>query len=1143
MERESDEDIADSAKKGSDGCRIKTMVVIATVMSLGVLLVGLVGFLPMHFTGFTAAWRTTKMVHSQAVTGLLATVNNSVMQLPNLINTIATNYIMAPSSNESFFPESKTKLLFALANILSKKTYRDMVGYFLVVKAEPADDTWGVLAAAFLDEEEIGGAVMHGLEPVPICRIDPETANYSVPIQTLAAYNISLNLTLSRDDGPYKTVVLPWNENRIRGIPWRKRWFTTGFNISSMYFDYVLPFVTNGNLGFWEAGMRREALNQQTVQALWRALRDNGRVMVFDPTTGIVLTNNWNQLSSTRENVSGSWIWVPLTIDIINDPLMQTMIHRVRSQGNFTEFMEGFDRKELSFTFQGGAAYARILRLTDKYGLDILLCIATLKSDFFRDVFLARTVVSVAVSVSVGIVALFAIVIAYFVVKPLQHLVPALKRASNLQLRGGCCEDDENNDAWQKSSIAEVRDIQHGYAELTRQLSIVKTFVPESILAAPSGSRERAFSRQGSETLKQMHTKPSDSTLRTVSEIEIMEQNGFAKLRQEMRLNSRVFKEQPNAFVRRYCTLVLIENAQPFSLDAYFHNILTCAAELNGCVEYLRPDRTLVSFGAHSPLPMHSIKGCRFAIELFTKLRYQEQETVTILVDSNEFLVGTCGAHSRNARVVVGVMNLYELTKVVKELGCRLVATAGTATQLQESQVFPVDCVLLSSSSVPVVLSEIRIQGSSSQNMINTAKHFRLGFAAMRQGCYKQAMAHYQRVGKSDPQAQRLVRLCAQKCLLKDATPYVRLSNDPYSINMYSPGTPLEEPSDDACPHTKQIQKDERFDMKCDTKDQNESAVENSEALFEMYQSSSSSESLQPCDDGCTGADDVPLFLPDMNQRVWTRSLNKISEGAFSAVFLGMSEDGVQVAIKCIPRRRRDIMQESLEAEMNVASKLRHPNIVQYVSCSVVKSHLAIMMEYVPGGSLHTVIKNFGRVSPLVARRFTVDILNGLNYLHSLGIVHCDVKPHNVLLGMDGVCKLSDFGSTISEATDMARTMVDEVTLRGTALYMAPEVAGGGRCTPQSDIFSLGISLLEMLLGRLPWRWSSKAPEGSDAALLHIVLKRDTLLVQSLARGHLEPEIPDSLDREAAFFVRSCCHPDPSMRPSALGLLSYAFVL
>lgn len=134
---------------------------------------------------------------------------------------------------------------------------------------------------------------------------------------------------------------------------------------------------------------------------------------------------------------------------------------------------------------------------------------------------------------------------------------------------------------------------------------------------------------------------------------------------------------------------------------------------------------------------------------------------------------------------------------------------------------------------------------------------------------------------------------------------------------------------------------------------------------------------------------------------------------------------------------------------MKRMAELRHQNIVQYIGFSVTQTHLAIIIEYVPGGSLYAFTRNFGKLDVAVTRRFLVDILGGLGYLHARSIVHCHVKPHNVLLGMDGICKLSDFGSTISEATDLARSMTDVSVLRGTAVYMAPEVARGDRYTPQ----------------------------------------------------------------------------------------------
>ncbi|KAH9578805.1 Protein kinase domain [Trypanosoma melophagium] len=1154
-EQEAKEDvIASQRTKENNGCCISTIVLIAVVMSFGVLLVGLIGFLPMYFLGFSAAGHATHLVHTQAIDGLLTTTNSSLMQLPNLINCVSSNYIFTEGNNNTFFPENKTKLLFALANILSKDIYRDIVGYFMVVSAEPPGKEWGVLAATYFGEGIISGAVLHGMKAAPIYRIDPVTVDYSVPMQTVATHNMSLIPTLTRNDGPYMSIVVPWNQSRAHGVPWKKHWLSEGINLSSMYFDYVVPFGAENHLGFWEVAMRTAAFDNGTMRVLRRALRENGRFMVIDPIKDIVITNNWKQSPTTRENINGKWSVNPLKISNINDPLMMMAVNKVRSKGGFIEFMKHRGRNEFFFNYQGDSAHIIVVRFVDDLGLNLLLCITTLRSDFFRDLFMARSIVTSITAISVVMVAFFAAVIAYFLMKPLRRLVPALERDSNLQLRGGDDEGDcTGNDGrvLVKSRIAGVQEIQDGYAELTRQLGRVKSFVPEAILAAPTDIKERLTDRKRRESPKKISLQPTISQSDVTRETEIIEQNRLFKFRRDMCLNSSIFKERTNTFDRRYCTMVLIENTQPSSLDTYFHNILACAAELNGCVEYMRPDGTFVSFGAHSPLPLHSIKGSRFAFALFARLTPQEKETITILVDSDEFLVGTYGAHSRNARVVVGLSRLRELTKVANRLGCRIAATAGTASQLQDNQVFPVDCVMLSSSTIPVVISELRLQ-SSSQNTIRASKHFRLGLAAMRKGSYKEAITHYQRIGNSDPQAQRLIRICEQHCSENDSRSYFCISRELLKRTIYDTIPVIDALASDAATISNQIDYSGTLKKGCGAPatllqkkaSSRAGSCSDGDPLFEMYKlSTKSTESMQSLVYDCNGADDVPMLLTDINHKVWIRSLKKISEGAFSYVYLGMSEDGVQVAIKCIPRRRRDIMQESLEAEMNVASKLRHPNIVQYVSCSVVQSHLAIIMEYVPGGSLHTVIKNFGRVGPLVARRFTVDILNGLNYLHGLGIVHCDVKPHNVLLGMDGVCKLSDFGSTISEAAEMARTTADEMMLRGTALYMAPEVARGGRCTPQSDIFSLGISLLEMLLGRLPWRWSGTAPEGSDAAALHALLHRDTLFVQNLSRGYLEPEVPDSLDREVALFVRSCCNPDPSKRPSALELLSYAFIL
>ncbi|GET91414.1 serine/threonine protein kinase, putative [Leishmania tarentolae] len=282
------------------------------------------------------------------------------------------------------------------------------------------------------------------------------------------------------------------------------------------------------------------------------------------------------------------------------------------------------------------------------------------------------------------------------------------------------------------------------------------------------------------------------------------------------------------------------------------------------------------------------------------------------------------------------------------------------------------------------------------------------------------------------------------------------------------------------------------------------------------------------------GADE-PQVLRDVNQHEWQVSLYPIGSGAFSFIYLGMSDDGVQVAIKRIPRLHRGIKEEEMVSEVCTCAKLRHPNIVPYISCCVTQSYLAIIMEYMPGGSLHDIIDNFGKLPRTVVRRFMLDIVNGLAYLHE-STTHGDVKPHNILLGVDGVCKLSDFGSASDRLTEACCVNEDRL-MRGTAVYISPEGARNFPLTSASDIYSLGISFLEMVLGRLPWKWAD--PERTDA----LPLRHDHEFVQCLTAKAIVVDIPDDLDNDMRELALASCAEDPEKRPTAQELLSFAFLI
>lgn len=216
------------------------------------------------------------------------------------------------------------------------------------------------------------------------------------------------------------------------------------------------------------------------------------------------------------------------------------------------------------------------------------------------------------------------------------------------------------------------------------------------------------------------------------------------------------------------------------------------------------------------------------------------------------------------------------------------------------------------------------------------------------------------------------------------------------------------------------------------------------------------------------------------------------------------------VAIKIL---RKDYSQNSefrsrFHQEAKAAANLSHPNIVTVHDFGFSANQLYIVMEFVPGEDLKTLIKRKHRFPTAEAIDLVSQACSGLGYAHRAGLIHCDVKPQNMLVTPDGRLKVADFGI----ARALATISPDEKTnvVWGSPQYFSPEQAAGIPPSPASDVYSLGIILFEMLAGRLPFtastpqeltrlhrqalppsprRFNPAIPEGLEQIILKVLAK------------------------------------------------------
>ncbi len=251
----------------------------------------------------------------------------------------------------------------------------------------------------------------------------------------------------------------------------------------------------------------------------------------------------------------------------------------------------------------------------------------------------------------------------------------------------------------------------------------------------------------------------------------------------------------------------------------------------------------------------------------------------------------------------------------------------------------------------------------------------------------------------------------------------------------------------------------------------------------------------------------------------------QIGRGGFGLVYQALNTETADwVAVKCVSLQSIDnVSLESIRSEIDLLKKLNHVNIVQYIDTIQTEYHLYIVLEMMES-SLSAMCKKFGTFSESLTAIYMTQVLEGLCYLHAQGVIHRDIKGANILTTKNGLLKLADFG-VAKKLADAASIDEEETDVVGTPYWMAPEMIEMTGLTTACDIWSVGITIVELVTGNPPYY------DLPPMQALYRIVQDD------------HPPLPDTLSPSLKDFLVHCFRKESVMRKSASELLEHPWLV